>query len=185
MTHALLCVAAGSVVLMLSFLFLNVKLLPRLGKLPPAGGPGEALPSVSIVIPARNEERAIATSVLSQLAQNYADFEVIVVDDRSTDATPQILAALARENPRLTVVSGEDPPPGWLGKPHALWEGARAARGELLLFVDADVRYDSRCLAEAVAFLLAKRADFVGFLPRFDSRGFWESVLMPNLPFIV
>ena len=120
----------------------------------------------------------------SQLAQDYADFEVIVVDDRSTDSTPEILAGLARESPRLTVVSCGEPPEGWIGKPHALWEGVRAARGELLLFVDADVRYDSRTLSEAVSFFLANRADFLAFLPGFEGRGFWENVLMPNLPFI-
>jgi chlorobactene glucosyltransferase len=184
LTHGFLLFAAGFGLLELGFLLANLALLPRLKSRVSGASRGGALPSVSIVIPARDEERAIAAAVRSQLAQNYADFEVIVVDDRSTDATPRILAALASENPRLRVVTGEDPPPGWLGKPHALWEGARAARGDLLLFVDADVRYEPRCLSEAVAFLLAKRADFLAFLPRFEARGFWENVLMPNLPFV-
>src|SRR5437016_4626781 len=79
--------------------------------------------------------------------------EVIVVNDRSTDGTGGILEELARADPRLRVVSGSEPPPGWIGKPHALWLGARPAGGELLLFADADVRYQPTSLREAVRLL--------------------------------
>jgi glycosyltransferase involved in cell wall biosynthesis len=137
------------------------------------------LPRVSIVIPARNEERDVERAVRSHLAADYPNFEVIVVDDRSSDRTGEILTALALEDRRLTVVSGDEPPAGWLGKPHALHLGARAATGELLLFADADVVYDRRALAASVAFLEAGRVDFLALLPRMEAVGFWESVLMP------
>ena len=81
----------------------------------------------------------------------------------------------------MRIVAGSDPPPGWLGKPHALWLGAREAGGEVLLFADADVVYHPRCLREAVAFLDERGADFLALLPRMEAEGFWENVLMPYI----
>jgi len=137
---------------------------------------------VSAVIPARDEARGIEASVRSHLAQRYGNLEVIVVDDRSTDATPKILARLAAEDPRLTCVTGVEPPPGWLGKPHALFQGASRARGEILLFADADVLYAPEAVADAVAFLETEGLDLIAIFPRVEMRGFWENVLMPYLP---
>ncbi len=117
----------------------------------------------------------------SHLAQDYPDLEVVVVDDRSTDGTGAILARLAAEDPRLSVVRGVDPPPGWLGKPHALFQGAERASGELLLFADADVRYDPGALSAAVAMLERERLDLLALFPKLEMEGFWENVLMPYL----
>ena len=173
--HATLVAAVPAGLLVLLLVATNLLLVPRLSRARPvADGP-----RVSIVVPARNEEREVAAAVGSLLAQDYEDFEVLVVEDRSTDGTARILARLARESPRLKVIPGRDPPPGWLGKPHALSLGAREATGEILLFVDADVRYDPRCLAQLVGFLLESRVEFVALLPRLEARGFWENVLMP------
>lgn len=185
--HGLLLVAAGSALGMLAFLFLNLSVLPRLGR--PRRGlpdrkPGRAIPSVSIIIPARNEERDVEAAVRSHLAQSYPNFEVVAVDDRSTDATTRILQTLAEADSRLRVIEGVEPPPGWLGKPHALAAGARAASGEILLFADADVRYAPAALSEAVAFLEEEEADFVALFPALEGVGFWESVLMPYLPHV-
>jgi chlorobactene glucosyltransferase len=119
--------------------------------------------------------------VRSHLAQDYPDLEVVVVDDRSTDGTGAILARLAAEDPRLSVVRGVDPPPGWLGKPHALFQGAEKASGELLLFADADVRYDPGALSAAVAMLERERLDLLALFPKLEMEGFWENVLMPYL----
>jgi chlorobactene glucosyltransferase len=156
----------------------NLLLLPRLSAA--RGGPGETL-RVSVVIPARNEERDVEATVSAHLAQTYPNFEVIVVDDRSTDATGAILDRLSSRDPRLRVLRSEEPPAGWLGKPNALALGAREASGEVLLFADADVRYDPRTLSEAIGFLEANRLDFLALIPRFEVRGFWERVLMPYL----
>jgi cellulose synthase/poly-beta-1,6-N-acetylglucosamine synthase-like glycosyltransferase len=134
---------------------------------------------VSVIIPARDEERCIERAVRSHLSQAYPDLEVVAVNDRSSDRTGEILVALAQEDSRLRVVTGSEPPDGWLGKPHALHLGASAATGEVLLFADADVVYDPRTLGEAVSLLESGRLDFVALLPRFATEGFWESVLMP------
>lgn len=142
----------------------------------------ERHPFVSIIVPARNEERAIERSVRAFLAQQYPDFEVIVVDDRSTDTTAAILDRLATEDARLVVIRGVDTPAGWLGKPWALHQGSERARGELLLFVDADVHYAPATLAAAVAHMEATRHALIALMPHFECRSLWEHALMPGLP---
>jgi chlorobactene glucosyltransferase len=184
MLHAALAAAAGIEAVFLALVLANLALLPRLRRSRPASPASAAIivpARVSIVVPARNEERDLEASVRSYLAQDHPDFEVVVVDDRSTDGTPAILERLAREDPRLHVVAGVDPPAGWLGKPHALSEGAGAARADLLLFADADVRYAPDAVSRAVAHLEASGLDFLCLLPRIEARGFWESVLLPYL----
>jgi len=156
---------------------LNVRATPRLSA--SRSGP-DRWPRVSIVVPARNEERGIGDAVDSQLRQDYPDFEVVVVDDRSSDATRRILDA--RRDRRLRLVAGGEPPPGWLGKPYALDQGARTADGEVLLFVDADVRYEPATLRDAIRLLERERLDLLALFPRFELVGFWESVLMPYIP---
>jgi chlorobactene glucosyltransferase len=177
--HAVLLFSAAAAGLSLLSVATNLLVLPRLSR---ARLPGKPLPPVSIPVPARDEERGVAAGVGSPLAQDYPDFEVVVVDDRSTDRTGEILRELAAANPRLRVIRGEEPPRGWLGKPHALWQAARAARGEIFLFVDADVRYHPDALREAVGFLEARGVDFLALFPRLETNGFWESVLMAYLP---
>jgi len=178
--HALLVAGVVATVLGAIVLPANLAAFPRLSRAVKGRSAG-VLPRVSIVIPARNEEEDIERAVRSHLAQDYPDFQVIVVDDRSTDRTGAILQALAREDSRLVVIPGSEPPDGWLGKPHALYLGARAADGELLLFADADVRYDPRALRDAVTVLEDRRLDLLAFFPRFENRGFWENVLLPFL----
>jgi chlorobactene glucosyltransferase len=137
-------------------------------------------PLVSIIIPARDEAHVIARTVRAFLASTYPHFELIVIDDRSTDGTGDI--ARATGDPRVTVVANEEePPPGWLGKPWALHQGSRRARGALLLFVDADIHYQPEALGSAVAFLETSGRDMIALLPDFEMRGFWDHVAMPNL----
>jgi chlorobactene glucosyltransferase len=158
----------------------NVAQIRRVSRAP-APPPGSARPRISVVVPARNEERDVEEAVRSHLAQDYPDLEVIVVDDRSTDATGTILERLAASDPRLTVVRGTEPPPGWLGKPHALFQGASRATGELLLFADADVVFGPSALRQASWELEAERLDLLGLFPKVVMSGFWENVLLPYL----
>lgn len=163
------------------FLLLTAAAVPTLHAVP-AGQPAAVLPRVSIVVPARNEARSIAEAVGSHLQQDYPDWEVIVVDDQSTDETGAILDELARTHPRLRVIHNDELPPGWLGKPHALQLGAEAATGDLLLFVDADVRYAPGLLRATIGLLERRGWDFLSLLPRVEMVGFWERVLMPFVP---
>ena len=179
MIQALLVIAAVGGAVGLVLLVLNLRMIPRLSGVHPAAA---ALPLVSIVVPARNEERSVEAAVRSHLAQRYANLEVIVVDDRSSDQTGEILAGLAAADSRLTIVAGTDPPPGWLGKPYALHQGARTARGTLILFADADVVYHAESLEQAVTLLERDRIDLLAIMPRIEAQGFWENVLMPLLP---
>jgi chlorobactene glucosyltransferase len=178
MLHAALLASVAVSVLGLLCVALNLVLIPRLSRQRAASG---GRPRVSIVIPARNEERDVEAAVRSHREQDYPTLEIVVVEDRSTDATAAILERLAREDSRITVVSGAEPPAGWLGKPHALSQGVAAASGEWVLFADADVRYDPRALSQAMAYAQARGLDFLVLLPRIEARGFWENVLMPYL----
>ena len=130
--------------------------------LPPLAGP---LPRVSIIIPARNEERNLEEALRSILALDYDNLEIDVVDDRSTDRTGEILDRMATADPRLRIVHVRELPPGWLGKNHALWLGAEKATGEFLLFTDADVVMAPSALRRAVGAMVADRLDHLTAAP--------------------
>ncbi len=123
------------------------------------------LPRVSILIPARNEERNLEEALRSVLALDYDNLEIDVVDDRSTDRTGEILDRLAAVEPRLRVVHVRELPPGWLGKNHALWLGAEKATGEFLLFTDADVVFEPSALRRAVGAMVSDGLDHLTASP--------------------
>jgi len=127
----------------------NQRLLPAPSSAPPpVGAP------VSLLVPARDEADRIAPTVRSLLAQTgLADVEVLVLDDDSTDGTADVVRAAAAGDPRLRVLPGSPPHPGVLGKPHACAQLAAAARGEVLVYVDADVVLAPHAVAAAVALM--------------------------------
>ncbi len=129
-------------------------------------------PRVSVVIPARNEAADVDAAVRSRLGDDYPDLEIVLVDDRSTDGTGEIVDRLAVDDPRVRAVHVIDLPAGWLGKVHALDRGARAASGEILLFSDADVHVAPGALRRAVALLESGPFDHLGVLPQLWSSGF-------------
>lgn len=139
--------------------------LVRLDPPPPA-----AWPRVSIVMPARNEATDIAASLQSRLADGYPDLEIVVVDDRSDDDTPRLIAAAAARDPRVRTLRVDELPEGWLGKVHALDLGVRAATGDWLLFTDADVMVAPEMLSRAVAHCEARGLDLLALVPEFRSR---------------
>src|SRR5260370_8424735 len=128
---------------------------------PESAAQSKNVPLVSVIVPARNEERNIRRCVHSLLEQNYENLEVIVVDDGSKDATPCILEEIARSHPRgdsLFVLRLRDHlPQGWAGKPHAIYRGAQEARGEWLLLTDADTWHEPVALGYAVHKSLEER----------------------------
>jgi chlorobactene glucosyltransferase len=138
-------------------------------------------PRVSIIVPARDEERSIERCVRSLLAQTARNFEVIVVDDRSSDATYDILAALAREDARLRIVIGGELPNGWVGKPWALYQGAAVAKGEWLLFTDADSVHAPRSVTSALAFARDNHVDAVSTITRQELGTFAERAVLPSI----
>jgi chlorobactene glucosyltransferase len=139
-------------------------------------------PLVSIIVPARNEALDIGACLVLLMDSGYPNIEVLLVDDESVDGTCEIARALAVRSRRpLQVVEGETLPAGWFGKPWACWQGYGQAKGELLLFTDADTRHDADLLSRAVASLMAERADLISVLPRQLLAGFWEQLVTPQL----
>jgi chlorobactene glucosyltransferase len=140
-----------------------------------------AAPLVSVLLPARNEEhRVLAECVRSILAQDYQRFEVIAVNDRSTDATGAILEALAKSDERLRVIEGDEPPAGWLGKPYAMQQAFNRARGEWILATDADMIFDTVVLRTAMDRTLKEKGDAMTLIPHFEASSFWERVMIPT-----
>lgn len=126
---------------------------------------------VSVLVPARNEERCIEACITSLCEQSYDDLEVIVLDDQSTDATPQILQQLQhRYHGRLTVITGSDVPEGWVGKSWACATLATHATGRILLFTDADTAHAPDCIARAVQTMHEQNLDFFSLIP-FEEMG--------------
>ena len=157
--------------------------IPRLAKLRPnlSDSPTASNGLVSVIIPARNERAVIETVVTSVLASAYRPIEVLVIDDRSTDDTAARVGELARRDPRLRLIAGEELPPGWYGKPWACLQGYRAARGDLLLFTDADTRHAPELLGRAVGALRETGADLLTIAPRQRCETFWERIVMPQI----
>jgi glycosyltransferase involved in cell wall biosynthesis len=143
------------------------------------------LPALSIIVPARNEERNVARCINSLLATRHPNFEVIVVDDGSTDATLQIVEAIARRDPRLKIVGGSQLPKGWVGKPWALTQGARIARGAWLLFTDADTDHEPLAAPSALRCALENGYGVVSLLTDQQTIGLAERLLLPTILFVI
>jgi cellulose synthase/poly-beta-1,6-N-acetylglucosamine synthase-like glycosyltransferase len=129
------------------------------------------LPRLSVVVPARDEGATIGRALGSLLEQDYPDIEIIVVDDRSSDTTGEVLRELAAKDRRLLVLRVDELPAGWLGKNHALWRGANRASGEWLLLTDADVVFAPDALRWAVAYAAAEGLDHLTLAPHLVASG--------------
>lgn len=169
----LLVVSLGA----LAQLLTGYRLTPTLASQPPLGAERRA-PRVSIVVAARDEARAVEAAVQSLLRQDYPDLEVVAVDDRSSDGTGEVLDRLAAAEPRLRVAHVVELPAGWLGKTHALEQGARAATGDLLLFTDADVVLERTALSRAVALMEARGVDHLAVGPGLHIPSAWLALVV-------
>jgi glycosyltransferase involved in cell wall biosynthesis len=140
----------------------------------------ESAPSVTILIPAKDEGERIRACVRSALAQDYPNVSVISINDRSTDNTGAVMDELAVADPKLSVLHITDAPAaGWTGKNNALWQGQKLATGEWLLLVDSDVILEPDALSASMAVVLRKKFDLLSLLPRLESHSFWEGLLVP------
>lgn len=142
--------------------------------------PAATGPLISVIVPARNEARNIERCVRSILAATYPNIEVIVVDDRSTDGTGDLVEAIGGG---VRLVRGEELPAGWFGKQWALVQGYRVARGELLLFADADTKHEPELIARAVTALTTERVDLFSVIPQQEMVTFWERLIQPQVFF--
>ena len=137
----------------------------------------QQLPALSVIVAARNEEKQIEAALVSLLQLDYPDIEVIVVNDRSTDRTGDILARMTENQPRLQVLNIDILPQGWLGKNHALWQGSQIATGKLLLFTDADIVMDPQTLQKAVSLLEQQQIDHLAVSPGLKMPGMLLTLL--------
>lgn len=149
-------------------------------------------PSLTIIVPARNEEQAIGEALTRVLSLDYPNYEVIAVDDRSTDRTGQIMDELATLRPintwreersrpsksSLKIIHIGYLPPGWMGKAHAMWTAARQTTSDWLLFTDADIMFRPDCLRRAIAYAEAEHADHVVLFPRTLMKGPGEKMML-------
>lgn len=158
------------------YLTVNIIYLVRLD---PVSHPLDDLPMISICVPARNEERGIGICLESLLKQDYPQFEVIAVNDHSTDSTGEVIRNLAEKNSRLIALEGEDLPDGWLGKPFALYQAFKKAKGDILLFTDADPVFEPHALRTAVNTMRERKLDALTLMPKSEFGSFWERAVQP------
>ncbi len=151
--------------------------------LTPAPPPARDARRVSILVPARNEERCIGACIKSLLRQDYPDFELIVLDDQSSDGTPHMLdeLGLRPDDPRRRVIRGQPLPAGWVGKNWACDQLARAATGEFLFFTDADTTHTAGTVSAAVAYSERRRASLVSAWPRLVTVTWSEKLIIPMI----
>ena len=144
-------------------------------------------PSVSIILAARNEEESLPATLDSLLKLEYPDYEIILVDDASTDRTGAIADEYARRTAagRLRVIHNQERPAGWTGKVHALHLAARVARGEWLLATDGDVVHHPQALARGMSLALRRGLDFLTLVPQIEVGSFWEKVVLPLFAFVI
>lgn len=152
---------------------------PSLDASTPVDAP-PAWPSVSIVVPARNEARDLPGCLASLLAQDYPAMELIVVDDESTDRTFEVAEQVLRDRPHARALRGRPrPSPDWLGKSWALTEGVESAKGEWLLFIDADIDHHPSTVRKAVADALRRGVDAYSIMPTIECHSLWDRITMP------
>jgi glycosyltransferase involved in cell wall biosynthesis len=180
--------ATTTILALLSFVFalgpavlyaLNVRLYRR-----PAV-PDGPLPPVSILIPARNEERSIGATIEAALATERVEVEIVVLDDHSEDETASIVRSYAKRDSRVRLEPAAELPPGWCGKQHACFALSKLARHPVLCFLDADVCLAKQGLARMAGFLESSGADLVSGFPQQLMGTFFERLVIPLIQFLL
>lgn len=154
----------------------NLRYLRRLHSYPPP----PQWPRVSVLVPARNEENNIGNCVSCLLAQDYPDFQLIVLDDNSTDRTWEILESFAAKDPKLKLIKGKPLPDDWLGKHWACQQLAEEANGEILLFIDADTMHEPDMLRCAMSAMTGEDAALISVLPHQVVKTWPEKLTIPG-----
>ncbi|MGO9914950.1 MAG: glycosyltransferase [Isosphaeraceae bacterium] len=175
----ILCLFVGLIAVVVLANFRAV--LRRMSWTPPSPLLSGRLPSLTVIIPARDEEQDLEQALRSVLSQEEIELRVIVVNDHSSDRTGAIADAMAAADSRVTVIHNPELPPGWLGKCNAMQQAAALATSDLMLFTDADIVYQPGCLIRAVAELERERLDFLSLFPAMDFISLWENIILPAL----
>lgn len=162
----------------LAYMGKSFRLAPRLEVFEHAS---EARPKVSVILPARNEEKYVARCLDTLLAQDYPNFEVVAINDGSTDRTGEIIQSYAQKDRRVVYVSTPDKPEGWAGKNWACHNGYQRASGEYLLFTDADTMHAPNVMSLAVAHMLSQDLDALTAVPKLVCKDFWTRITLPGL----
>ncbi|HEX2722850.1 MAG TPA: glycosyltransferase family 2 protein [Gemmatimonadaceae bacterium] len=177
LTLALLAALPYAVIALVTAIrYRNSKSLDEESETPPPNAP-----LVSVVIPARNEERNIERCIRSVLSTTYPNVQVIVVDDHSTDRTGDIARRVAAHDPRVTVMLNHPLPDGWFGKQWACDTGARASQGDIILFADADTTQSNDLMARSVNMMLRRSADLFSVAGTQELGSFWEVLIQPQV----
>jgi len=155
----------------------NFRQLPRLAKT--MNQPTQnALPFISVIVPTRNEAFRVEPCIKSLKAQTYPNLEILIIDD-STDMTPHIISDIIQNDTRFRIIKQEPLPSGWIGKPHALHQGSKQAKGDWLLFIDADTSHDPQLITQAINYALKNSIDLLSLVPHHRCESFWEKVVQP------
>lgn len=168
----------------LAFMIQAIAGLRRIEYLPEDVEP-VSTPKVSIIVPARNESRIVAQALQSLLGQDYPNFEIILIDDHSEDDTFAIASALAEHDSRLRAIRSSELPGDWRGKAWANQQGAAFAKGNWLLFTDADILYHPSALRLALATAQKEKLDFLSIVPHMQCDAFWSRVILPGFAIIL
>jgi len=173
-------IAAGLIILAIN-LILNLRAikLPRSNSKIP-----EPVPLVSVLVPARNEEDIIKDCIDSLQKQDYPNFELLVLDDNSTDTTAAIVRQIAATDSRVRLIRGDSLPEGWAGKPFACQQLARDAKGDWLLFVDADTTHAPHMIRSTLASAIERNASLLSGFPRQLANSLPQKVAIPLMYFI-
>ena len=166
-------------ILIIAVIFYMTANIIYLVRLQPVVKPISNPPRLSVCVPARDEARGIQACLQSLLNQDYPNFEVIAIDDHSTDSTGDIMRTLSQENAHLKVLKAADLPEDWLGKPFALHQAFKIAQGEYLLFTDADLVFQSTTLNTAVHVMRERELDLLTLMPQAEFGSFWERAVQP------
>jgi chlorobactene glucosyltransferase len=138
-------------------------------------------PKVSVILPARNEEKYIAKCLESLLGQDYPNFEIIAVNDSSNDKTGDIIYEYAKKNSCIVTVNAKPKPDGWTGKNWACYEGYLRATGDVFLFTDADTVHSPYTMSLALGHVLRDNLDAITAIPRLLCKDVWTKITLPML----
>ncbi len=175
---AILVGICGAWIFLIKSMIASFRLTPYLDKFE---NTFKSSPKVSIILPARNEEEFIGKCLDSLIKQDYENYEIVVIDDSSNDATGKIIFEYTKKDSKIISVSARPKPEGWMGKNWACMEGYRQSSGELLLFTDADTNHSKNVISLAVSHLGSFDLDALSAIPKMVTFDFWTRITLPMI----